>query len=175
MRRTLGILGGLALGTCLSQFPEYAQQYTQRLGGAVDELRIITAEFEAAAKEAGLSRDEAIDRYSRTGDGFLAARGESMARTFLRYEELSTTLAEIRGASGWERFQQLPEYFDTEIGRRALEDYKPAVPVTIEGLAYAGSGFVVGYIVLSSIAAVLLLPFRRRPRRIERRAREVQS
>jgi hypothetical protein len=168
MRRTLGIVGGLALGACLSQFPEYAQQYQQRLGGAVDELRIITAEFEAAAKEAGLSREEAIDRYSKTGDGFIAARGESMARTFARYDDLSTTLAEIRGASGWDRFTHLPQYFDSEIGRRALADYKPAVPVTVEGLAYAGTGFVVGYVALSAIAGVLLLPFRRRPRRVSR-------
>lgn len=173
MRRALGILGGLALGVGLSQFPEYAQQYTQRLGGAVDELRIITAEFEVAAKEAGLTREEAIDRYSKTGDGFLAARGESMARTFKRYDELSATLVEIRGASGWDRFTHIGQYFDTDIGRRALENYKPAVPVTVEGLAYAGSGFFVGYIVLSSIAAVLLLPFRRRPRHVARRRQEI--
>ncbi|MDC9822923.1 DUF2937 family protein [Devosia sp. ZB163] len=162
MRRTLGILGGLALGASLSQFPEYAQQYTQRLGGAVDELRIITAEFEQAAEEAGLSIDQAIERYSRTGDAFISERGQSMARTFDRYEELSATLAEIRGASGWERFTKMPEYFDTEIGRRALADYKPAVPVTVEGLSYAGAGFAVGYLALSAIIAVLLLPFQRR-------------
>lgn len=172
MRRTLGIVGGLALGACLSQFPEYAQQYTQRLGGAVDELRIITAEFETAAKQAGLSREEAIARYSRSGDDFLAERGQSMARTFARYDQLSTTLADIRGASGWERFTQLPAYLDTEIGRRALEDYKPAVPVTVEGLAYAGVGFAIGYAALSAIVGVMLLPFRRR-RPAERRVREI--
>jgi hypothetical protein len=169
MRRTLGILGGLVLGAGLSQFPEYAQQYTQRLGGAVDELRIITTEFEQAAKEAGLSRDEAIDRYSKTGDGFIAARGESMARTFTRYEQLSATFADIRGATGWERFTKLPEYFDTEIGRRALNDYQPAIPMTPEGLAYAGAGFFIGYATLSAIASLLLLPFRRRVRYVERR------
>ena len=43
------MIGGLALGVVLSQFPEYAQQYTQRLGGAVDELRIITEDFDRAA------------------------------------------------------------------------------------------------------------------------------
>jgi hypothetical protein len=172
MRRMLGIVGGLALGAALSQFPEYAQQYTQRLGGAVDELKIITTEFEQAAKEAGLSRDEAIDRYSKTGDGFIATRGESMARTFRRYEELSATLAEIRGATGWERFAKLPEYFDTEIGRRTLNDYQPAVPVTPEGFAYAGVGFLVGYATLSAVASLLLLPFRRRRvRHVERAAR----
>lgn len=170
MRRTLGIVGGLALGVCLSQFPEYAQQYTQRLGGAVDELKIITAEFETAAREAGLTLEEAIDRYSKTGDGFIAARGESMARTFRRYEELSATLAEVRGVTGWERFVRMPEYFDTEIGRRTLSDYQPAVPVTIEGLSYAGAGFAVGYVTLSALVGVLMLPFRRRRvRYVERR------
>lgn len=169
MRRTLAILGGLVVGAGLSQFPEYAQQYTQRLGGAVDELRIITEEFETAAAEAGLKRDEAIERYSKTGDGFIAARGESMARTFKRYEELSATLAEVRGATGWERFTKLPEYLDSEIGARALSDYKPAVPVTLEGFAYAGAGFVVGYAAMSALIGFLMLPFRRkRVRYIER-------
>jgi hypothetical protein len=170
MRRTLGILGGLALGLCLSQFPEYAQQYTQRLGGAVDELRIITADFEVAAKEAGLTLEQAIDRYSKTGDSFIAARGESMARTFSRYQQLSATLAEVRGAAGWERCTRMPEYFDSEIGQRTLSDYQPAVPVTVEGLSYAAAGFGVGYVILSAIVGVLMLPFRRRRvRYVERR------
>ena len=39
MRRALSVLGGLALGFGFAQFPEYAQQYEQRLGGAVDEVR----------------------------------------------------------------------------------------------------------------------------------------
>ncbi|MCK4862479.1 MAG: DUF2937 family protein, partial [Rhodobacteraceae bacterium] len=37
-----GIVGAVALGVSMSQFPEFTQQYQQRLGGAVDELRIIT-------------------------------------------------------------------------------------------------------------------------------------
>ena len=85
-----------------------------------------------------------------------------MARTFKRYDELSATLAEVRGASGWERFTKLPEYLDSEIGARALRDYKPAVPVTIEGFAYAGTGFLVGYAALSALVGFLMLPFRRR-------------
>lgn len=162
MRRTLAMLAGLVLSAGLSQFPEYAQQYTQRLGGAVDELRIVTEDFDKAAAEAGLGRDEAIDRFSKTGDSFIAARGESMARTFKRYEELSDTLAEVRGASGWERFTKMPEYLDSEIGARTLSDYQPAIPVTIEGFAYAGAGFLIGYLSLSALVGVLTLPFRRR-------------
>ena len=164
MRRALSILGGLGLGIVLSQFPEYAQQYAQRLGGAVDELRIITAEFEEAATEAGLSREDAIARYTATGDAFIQGRGRSMEDTFHRYELLSAMLAEIQGASGWERFQSLPRYFDTDIGGRTLDNFKPAVPVTMEGFAYAGAGFVLGYLIVSGLVRLVMLPFRRRPR-----------
>ena len=166
MRRTLAIIGGLALAMTLSQFPEYAQQYTQRLGGAVDELHVIAEEFDQAAAEAGLTRDAALERYAVTGDVFIEGRGRSMAQTIARYETLRLTLAEIQGATGWERFANLPRYLDTDIGARALEDYRPAVPVTIESFAYAAAGFVVGYLVISSAARFFALILRRRhPRR----------
>lgn len=162
MRRILSVVGGLALGLVLSQFPEYAQQYTQRLGGAVDELRIITAEFDEAATAAGMTRETALGRYSAVADDFIQGRGASMAETFERYEQLSAMLAEIRGADAIERFTLLPRFTDTEIGARALENFQPAVPVTIEGLAYGGGGFLAGYLLTSGLVAFLMLPFRRR-------------
>ena len=51
MRRMLATIGGLGLAVTMSQFPEYAQQYTQRLGGAVDELRVVTEDFDRAENE----------------------------------------------------------------------------------------------------------------------------
>ncbi|HQZ13925.1 MAG TPA: DUF2937 family protein [Devosia sp.] len=164
MRKTLSAVGGLALGLMLSQFPEYAQQYTQRLGGAVDELRIITAEFDAAATAAGLTREDALARYTAAGDSFLADRGTSMAATFRRYDALSAALVEIQGATGWERFTELPKYLDSDIGTRTMQAFKPGVPVTMEGFAYAGAGFLLGYFITSGFARFLGLPFRRRRR-----------
>jgi hypothetical protein len=164
MRRMLSVVGGLALGLTLSQFPEYAQQYTQRLGGAVDELRIITTEFDAAADAAGLTREAAIERYGVAGDEFIEGRGRSMSRTFARYAELSAMLERIRGADAAERVTLLPQFMDTEIGSRALENFQPAVPVTAEGLAYGGGGFLVGYLVTSGLVRFVMLPFRRRQR-----------
>ena len=165
MRRMLSTFGGLALGLVLSQFPEYAQQYTQRLGGAVDELRIIAEDFDRSASAAGLSRQEALGRYAGSADTFLEDRGLSMAATLARYEQLSAMLARIEGAGAWERFTLLPDFLDTDIGARALENFQPAVPVTMEGFAYAGGGFVAGYLLLSAIVNFLLLPFRPRRRR----------
>lgn len=167
MRRILSIIGGLALALMFSQFPEYAQQYVQRLGGAVDELRILTEEFDSAAAQSGLSRDAAVARFATTGDSFVAGRGESMVRTFARYELLKATLAEIEGASGWTRFTLLPKYLDTDIGQRTLEAFVPGVPVSMEGFAYAAAGFLAGYLIVSGLIRFLLLPFSRRRARDE--------
>jgi hypothetical protein len=166
MRRILSVIGGLAVGLVLSQFPEYAQQYTQRLGGAVDELRIITEEFDSAADRAGLSRDAAIGRYAITGDDFIEGRGLSMAQTFARYQQLSATLERIQNADAAERLTLLPQFMDSEIGARALENFQPAVPVTMEGFAYAGGGFLIGYLLTSGLVRFLMLPFRRRERAV---------
>jgi Protein of unknown function (DUF2937). len=162
MRRMIAGIGGLGLALVLSQFPEYAQQYTQRLGGAVDELRVITEDFDRAAAEGGLDRAEALGRYEASNDDFLAGRGTSMTATFQRYDQLSATLARIENADAIERLQSLPAYLDTDIGRRTLESYRPAVPVTMEGILYAGGGFILGYLILSGIWRFVTLPFRRR-------------
>lgn len=164
LRQLIAGIGGIGLAVTLSQFPEYAQQYTQRLGGAVDELRVITQDFDRAAEAGGLDRQTALSRYSASQDTFLADRGDSMVRTFDRYEALSQTLAQIEGAGPVERLQSLPAYLDTDIGRRTLEAYRPAVPVTMEGILYAGGGFILGYLVLSGLVRFCALPFRRRQR-----------
>jgi len=164
LRRLIAGIGGLALATTLSQFPEYAQQYTQRLGGAVDELRVIAEEFDRAAAEGGLDRQAALQRFNASNDDFLAGRGNSMSATFQRYDMLSATLAQIEGAGPVERLQSLPAYLDSDIGRRTLENYKPAMPVTMEGILYAGSGFILGYLVLSALVRLIGMPFRRRGR-----------
>ncbi|MET3926990.1 DUF2937 family protein [Devosia sp. 2618] len=162
MRRIVAGIGGISLAVVLSQFPEYAQQYTQRLGGAVDELRVITADFDRAAAASGLDRNTALARYNASNDEFLAGRGTSMTATFARYELLSTTLATIEGAGPVERLQSMPAYLDTDIGRRTLENYRPAVPVTMEGILYAGGGFILGYLVLSGLLRFVSLPFKRK-------------
>lgn len=162
MRRIIAGIGGLGLALVLSQFPEYAQQYTQRLGGAVDELRVITEDFDRAAAAGGLDRSAALARYEASDDHFLAGRGTSMSATFRRYDQLSATLTRIEHADPVTRLQSLPAYLDTDIGRRTLESYKPAVPVTMEGILYAGGGFILGYLVLSGLWRFVTLPFRRK-------------
>ena len=160
MRRTLAVLGGLGLAVAFSQFPEYAQQYEQRLGGAVDELRILVADFDADAGKFGLNRHDALQRYSSSHDQFLVARGDSMERTLARYTRLSADLADLQGAGPLQRVMHLNDYLDGDIGTRALAAYKPAVPVTVEGFMWAIAGFLIGSFLVSALIGFVTLPLR---------------
>jgi len=160
MRRTLAVLGGLGLAAVFAQFPEYAQQYEQRLGGAVDELRIIVADFDADAQKFGLSRQEALHHYAVSPDAFLVTRGTSMARTLARYAKLSAQLTDLAEADAWTRVTHLNDYLDSQISAQALAAFRPAVPVTAEGAAWGLGGFVLGYGALAAFLSFLTLPFR---------------
>ncbi|MEQ1770371.1 MAG: DUF2937 family protein [Devosia sp.] len=176
MRRVLGMLGGLFVGFAFAQFPEYAQQYQQRLGGAVDELRIIVEDFDRGANAFGLNREEALARFAENGDGFIVDRGLAMQRTIQRYEKLNADLSLIQTASPIERVGLLPRYLDSDVAQKALANFNAGVPFTPEGLAWAAAGFLIGFSALLAIVNVLLLPFRWRrgelpgPARLPRRA-----
>ncbi len=169
MRRALSLVGGLMLGFGFAQFPEYAQQYEQRLGGAVDELRIIVDDFDRGATAFGLTREEALMRYAVSPDEFLQDRGISMRMTIGRYEQLSADLARLQTASAAERVQLLPRYLDSDIGARALENFQMGVPATSEALVWGLAGTALGYLILYPIFGFLTLPFRWRNGRLPER------
>jgi hypothetical protein len=160
MRRALSIVGGLALGFGFAQFPEYAQQYEQRLGGAVDELRIIVDDFDRGAASFGLSREDALLRYAMSPDEFLQDRGLSMRMTLGRYERLRADLADLQQASALRRVQLLPHYLDSDVGARALENFELGVPATGEALSWGLVGTLIGYVVLYPFLGFFTLPFR---------------
>lgn len=160
MRRTLGIIGGVVCAVLCSQFPEYAQQYTQRLGGAVDVLRGEVEKYDAQATNEGLSRDQYVEHFEESGDPIVVRDGENKRVLIARYEDLSATLKRISEATPLQRFNLLPQFFDTEIGGRTLDNFKPAVPVTAEGFLYALFGFALGYGIAKALASLLTLPWR---------------
>ena len=161
MRRFLNVVGGVFLGLTLSQYPEYTQQYEQRLGGAVDELQAIVTAFDAAAAREGLDREEALGRYNTNADAFIVGQGADMRATFERYEKLSRHLAALDDGGPFGRMTAIARYYDPQIAARTLENYAPAVPATTEGLAFAGAGVLGGY----GLTALATAPFRRRRKR----------
>jgi len=152
-----GIVGAVILGVSMSQFPEFTQQYQQRLGGAVDELRIITQEFDRAAASQGLNRDEALATY--TGLEFLEIRASDLQDTFDRYDRHSEDLVVLGNANSFDRLKNFTHMTDSKLVERTWQAFKPAIPVTSEGLSFAGLGALVGF---AGFAVISRLIFRRR-------------
>jgi hypothetical protein len=144
--RTLGLAFGLLGGVFASQGPEFSQQYGQRLGGAIDELRRVVAAFDADAARAGQNRDAAVARMRTDADGFIRDRGEAArvdAERLGRLERQRTAFTEAKGPLA--RLAAIALEPDYALARATYVDYRPAVPTTEEGLLTALVGFLAGW------------------------------
>lgn len=138
----------LAVAVCcaaaLSQFPAFSDQYVQRLGGQVDALARMAAEFDASAEGAGLTRDQALDDLS--GSAFRDAHQSNMRDVFIRLDRARADLQMLRIAGPLERMLLPHRLRDTETLAATWGDFRPAVPVTVAGLWAAGIGLVLGWL-----------------------------
>jgi hypothetical protein len=152
----LALFVGALIGLTASQIPEYAQQYRQRLGGAIDELQSIVTEFDADSAGQGLTEQQGITRLSGNSDEFVRERGRQMSEIVQRLHILSNANAEMAQAGPVGRLVALATDFDPLIARRAYASYEPAIPVTSEGFVLAALGMAIGYALFHALAA----PFR---------------
>lgn len=161
--RALALAGGLTVGAGVSQFPEFSQQYAQRLGGAVDALGVVVADFDASAAAEGLNRSAALAQMQ--GTGFIERRRADMERSFARHEKLSADLAALQGQGPFTRAWNAARMTDGEVMQATWRAYQPAVPLNLTGAAFAAAGFLAGLIIVAALMALIRLPFRTRRRR----------
>ena len=160
--RAIALAGGLAGGLSLSQFPEFSQQYLQRLGGAVDALAVVVADFDASAKAEGLTREAALEQM--TGTAFLDRRRTDMERTFARFDRLTADRQALLGMTAMERALNVNRMADPEVARAVWQDFEPAVPASTTGAAFAGAGFFGGWLSLGALMGLIGRLFGRRRR-----------
>jgi len=158
--RTLALAIALIAGLIGSQGPEFAQQYRQRAGGALDELRRIVAQFDAEAASEGLTPPAGLERLEAESDPLARRRGEDMARTIERAGRLEAQLKAMASAGPLKRLYVMIKDFDPEIARRTLDNYEPAAPLTFEALVAGGVAAIAGF----AATHLLAWPFRRRSR-----------
>ena len=100
--RRFALAVAVLAGLIGSQGPEFAQQYRQRLGGALAELNRIIAEFDAEARRQNLTPAEGLSRLEDNADPLARERGEDMAEAIDRAKRLE------RAASG-DRVRKPPD------------------------------------------------------------------
>jgi hypothetical protein len=131
--RALCVAGALLF----SQVPEFFQQYLQRLGGHLDEARRQLEQYRQAAAQSGLTLDRLVADTQGRGDPALARLGAVVAGAARRVDALAASESALRGANLWSRPFIFLRHFDPAIARATLAVFRPAVPATFEGLAYA--------------------------------------
>ena len=162
--RTLPLLLVVCSGVLASQAPEFAQQYRQRLAGALAELSAVRADFLRDAERSGLTGAQAITFMGRSPIAFVRDRGASMERTLARHDRLARQAREIEAAIAVTRPLAVLSAPDDAVLRGAWSAYVPAVPVDPAGLLWTVFGGMFGF-------AVSRLLRRSKPKRSRTRAR----
>jgi len=152
----------IAAALVLSQEPEFARQYAQRLGGVVDEIERGLKVVSSEAEKLGLTLDQSIETRLASPDGLTQSDGKRFAHDRERARTLREHYGAIVDGTMWDRLRVVLFGMDWDIAVATASVYVPAMPLSVEGGVAAGVGLVGGWLA----AFLLLLPFRRRaPRR----------
>ncbi len=167
--KTVSVAGALAGLALFSQAPEFTQQYRQRIGGAVDELKVVVADFDRDAAASQMTREEALGELTTSADPFARDRGRSMTRTVGRFDRLQNQQTLLEGAHPFTRPLFVLQNPDRHVLTGAWEIFEPAVPLTIAGLVYGGAG---GLLFLGFTRAGIAANRRRKRRKTDRKLAE---
>jgi hypothetical protein len=136
------ILGvSLAIGLLFSQAPEFMQQYVQRLGGAIDELARIVRHFDEDAGRSGYDRQGALRIMGSNSERLVRDQGARMEDNIARLARLRAQQEALRDGGSFRRFVDFAANVDGPLFRRTVEDYAPALPLTLQGAVAAIGGF----------------------------------
>lgn len=161
-RRLLNGLAGIAGAGSLSQFPTYYQQYLQRLGGRLDQAQIQVARIETAAREEGMTLTQYIEKFGSSLDSTYQQQGAVLREEVVDLSRLRGAVDALTQAPPIERPLRLLQHIDTETARTALSDFAFGLPLTTEGMVYAGIGLIVGLFILAGMERLLRGLFRGR-------------
>jgi hypothetical protein len=88
MRTTLLVAISVVFAALFGQAPEFAQQYAQRLGGAIDELDRIVRHFDEDSRRSGYDRPGALALMGRNQEQLIRDQATRMSDTIERLAKL---------------------------------------------------------------------------------------
>jgi hypothetical protein len=160
LARRLALAIAVLAGLIGSQAPEFAQQYRQRLGGALEELNRIVSEFDSEVRRQNLSRAEALKRLEDNSDQLARERGEDMNKAIERAERLNEQIGAMNSAGPLMRLYVVATSFDPEVAQSTPDAYEPAEPLSLGALTAGGLAALWGWAATRLIA----WPFNRHSR-----------
>jgi hypothetical protein len=158
--RAAALVIALIAAMTLSQVPEFAQQYRQRLGGAIDELAQILAHFDEDAARSGYDRAGALALMGRNEERLVRDQSARMQANIERYGRLVEQQLAFAQSGPFGRIVVFFTDFDRPLVENAIRDFEPAVPTTVEGIAFTGGGFLLVYLLLHGLRWLFRRPQR---------------
>ncbi len=143
-----------AFAVAASQSQAFVVQYTQRLGGHLDEAR------------AHLSQVQTGLRYRLMSD---TVRGELETDAKRRANELQAAYDSITKANTFAKPVVLIRHADPTMLKGTWHDFVPALPLSSESVVYVFVGMVLGFFIYEIVKAPLLLIASPRRRKFRRR------
>ena len=156
--RRFALALGLMLALVASQLPEFVQQYRQRLGGALDEVRQTIAAFDAEAKSQSVSRDAGISRLKGNADPLAQARGADVEQAVLSEQRLAAQERGFAEAGPVSQYWVFASELDPGLAAHTYEIFQPALPASASGFVAGAVGLGLGW----GGARMIGAPFRRR-------------
>ncbi len=171
MLKKLHIVFALLCAVAMSQFPEFHQQYTQRIGGALDELTLQVAALDERARNAGMDRYDYVRHFQNNSDNIVKGEGDAMLATLSRQQRLAIAYDRLTEAPWYmivvETAFQMEGGFDDEtafhlepdVAANTAQVFVPAVPISFSGAVHTFAGFLIGYLLPAMLGS--LVPRRR--------------
>jgi len=144
LSRLVNGAAGLAGAGAFAQFPEFYQQYLQRLGGRLDQLALDLDRLLRDAVTLGRSLEAYLQELFASGT--LAAR-QAAKRELERVDDAESLRAAydaLANAGPFERPFVFLRHFDPALAGDTASIFTPAIPTSLEGGLYAALGLLVG-------------------------------
>ncbi|MEX3316024.1 DUF2937 family protein [Sulfitobacter sp. PS-8MA] len=158
--RALTLAGGIISAGIAAQGPGFARAYVFELAAAEQVLAQVVADFDAAARAAGLEPAAALDRLR--GSALLDRRRVDLERHIARHARLRADLSVLRDAGPFLRSFHMLRVPDVAARRAAWANFQPKAPRSRAEMIFALTGFALG---LLSTRFILWLPTWPRRRR----------
>jgi len=136
--RIVAVIGGIIF----FQIPAFIIQYKQRLGGHVDELSRLIAQYKSSAAKYGKTVEEYIALHLNSGVNEIVSTGEFMTENMKRFDELSLALKNLSESSGITKLFVFFKSMDLDILRGTYKDFVPGISFNLESIAYCIVGVI---------------------------------
>jgi hypothetical protein len=132
----------------------------QRLGGHLDEAKLMLQQYLDAAAALGLTLDEYIREHLESGSAVFTSTGRIIADLVERVQALEQAYQALQGAGLFNRWFVFLREVDWSIAAGTWENFVPGVPTTLEGLIYALTGLLIGWGLYALLKALVVMPIR---------------